>query len=532
MAYDLELTPRAQRAGLSAQRHIDTPTVNPNARPVGQNVGITANPNATPGAGRGSRNGDSRWGMGGQPSITPRLDSNPRRNTADAVAASNRSGAFGTGAQNLQQRRDLFGKMSKDTGNVDAYKGQAAALGVTPGGWEAAVRRLNMGSPATPAVAATPAPATAGPSPLAGAMGAITPPPMGMAPLAPRPTWQQAAGLPGAAPPTPAPTPAPTPQQQIAENSPQPEVAPTTQAAPSAPQPEIPPATQASQAAAPALDFTVPNAGRDAEGNIHAIGDGSTKDGKPVSDGSRNVGIFNQIGNWANAVKTGAQRAAGGIFNKAGQAHIASSRLLGEADKAAKLAQIADVAKNTSKTGTAARATYKAATAAQEAVAASKMGTAASLTRTGNALEKVGSGVSKVGRAASLGKYGAAAGKAAPWAQAAQIIYETGALMGSEDRRERRKNELEAAVSNKSAARASARGAWEGVVNPAATIYATGAHAADAWDSSARAKRSQESARAALPRHEKVKAFRAQMGDRLNSMSPKERIAAMKEYGL
>lgn len=198
MADLLEPTPRAQRAGFSAQRRINATTVNPNASPFGQNVGITANPNATPVGGRFRQSlpawapADPTTGMPSQSPITPRLNNLPMTNP-NAVAQSNRSGAFGTGAQNLQQRRDLFDRMSKDTGNLDAYKGQAAALGVSPGGWEAAVRRLNMGAPA-PTPAPTPAPAPA---------------------------------------PAPAPTPAPA-------------AAATNPAGPNpAPQPQAPPATQA-----------------------------------------------------------------------------------------------------------------------------------------------------------------------------------------------------------------------------------------------------------------------------------------------
>lgn len=146
-------------------------------------AGTTANPNATP-VGRGLRNRTMNpWGMetaaapvsntvkpaepaiptdaftkrrlqatmpdamqpGYHPSasVTPRLDRLPRTNP-NAAQDSARSGAFGSGSQNRQRRWDLFNAMGKAGGNVDQFKGRAAAMGVTPDGWNAARRRLNM----------------------------------------------------------------------------------------------------------------------------------------------------------------------------------------------------------------------------------------------------------------------------------------------------------------------------------------------------------------------------------------------------
>jgi len=83
---------------------------------------------------------------------TPRLDKNPARNTADAVASSNRSGAFGTGPQKLQARKDLFNQMASAKPQDRAkFQGQAAALGVKKGGWDAAMNRLSMGQSSAPA---------------------------------------------------------------------------------------------------------------------------------------------------------------------------------------------------------------------------------------------------------------------------------------------------------------------------------------------------------------------------------------------
>lgn len=125
--------------------------------------GHTANPNATPGAGRGSRNGggqapawapaNPRTQMPAQSPLTPRLNNLPTTNP-NATQDSNRSGAFGKGAQNLQARRDLYAKMAADKGwqSNPAYRAQAQALGVTDKGWANAANRLaGFGSAPAPA---------------------------------------------------------------------------------------------------------------------------------------------------------------------------------------------------------------------------------------------------------------------------------------------------------------------------------------------------------------------------------------------
>ena len=188
---------------------------------------------------------------------TPRLDSNPRQSTADAVARSNRSGAFGTGAQNLQGRRDLFSQMqTAGAGGVTpSMKDQAAKLGVTLGGWDRAMKKLPQapasvaaGSPATPAAGGIPwsiqkpaAPAMAPqPNATAASNPAVPRAPQFNAPVTP-PAVQSIGG----APPTTTPSPiAALRQQQAAQDAARASVAgsQSIRATPSAPIPAVAPA--------------------------------------------------------------------------------------------------------------------------------------------------------------------------------------------------------------------------------------------------------------------------------------------------
>jgi len=229
---------------------------------------------------------------------------------------------------------------------------------------------------------------------------------------------------------------------------------------------------------------------------------------------------------YSNAVNAVAKPAANAIYNTAAKTFVGASRLTGQADHAENLAKLANDAKNTSKTGTAARETYRAAAATQEALAAQKLGSAASLTRTGNVIEGVGNAVAKTGKFASLGKVGAAAGKWAPWAQAAQIGYESAMLATDGSRREQRVNELEKATTGegKSLGAGMARGALEGVLNPAATIYATGAHIGKALQSNSDANASVQALRTAEERFQKRKDARDKYGDNWKSLSHKQKM--------
>lgn len=524
-------------------------------REMRKQTGYTANPNATPGAGRGTRNSGSPWGMNtgsATPRLdagvqTPRLDSNPARSSSDALAASNRNGAFGMKAENLQKRRDLFSQMaSADPAKRDAFKGQAAALGVTGKGWESAIGRLNMTPAATPATTApavaattaTPAPAQRSDLQLTGdAISAIHKSPGVIAarqkrefisegspqakPLTspmlpdskPMPSWADTAGkgayvstaLPG--PNTPKPTKSPA--------------TPTTPTAPTAPTPTATESTTPQTSAQIETNQSYSTASNNDEAMRSAV---AMEEKNNQGNGSRNLGAANLAGEWSLLANGIGKSASTKIFDTAAKAHVGASKSLAAASKAEKLGILADVAKNTSKTGSAARATFKAATAAQGAMEAKNLGTAASLTRTGNALEKVGSAAGKAGKLAGLGKLGAAAGKAAPWVTAAQGIYEAGALASSGERRQQRKDELEKAVSNKGAVAASARGALEGLINPVATIYATGAHASDALQSGRNAKEAEKSYESAKQKYDKVQAWKSENKQQWDAMSPKERM--------
>lgn len=126
---------------------------------------------------------------------TPRLDSNPaqpiRYNTPESRASemqsaakkSAMSGAFGIGAQqkaqNLQGRQDLFARMqAAGAGAIsDEMKTEAAKLGVTMGGWQNAMSKLN---PAPAGIAAQ------GNIPWRSAPGG-TKPPVGVGAMAPQP---------------------------------------------------------------------------------------------------------------------------------------------------------------------------------------------------------------------------------------------------------------------------------------------------------------------------------------------------------
>lgn len=169
--------------------------------------GATTNPNSTPvGKGRQQAAQEMQAAQtGGQPaaapSITPRLDSNPARNNAVAVATANRNGAFGTGAQNLQDRRDLYQQMAADPGAIDnpAYKARAQALGVTEKGWANAGNRLGAwGTGAAPPATVAAAPAITPAAPRQPAQNAL-------ANTAPAPEIPPAAPLPNQTPAAPAP---------------------------------------------------------------------------------------------------------------------------------------------------------------------------------------------------------------------------------------------------------------------------------------------------------------------------------------
>ena len=570
--------------------------------------GATTNPNATPvGKGRQQAAQEMQAAQtGGQPpaapSITPRIDSNPARNNAVAVATANRNGAFGTGAQNLQGRRDLYQQMAADPGAIDnpAYKARAQALGVTEKGWANAGNKLGAwgtgaAAPAAPAVAAAPTsgaakaqsdiatlgqagavaayqqrnpvtpvtprqpaqnalaanaplpnPSPAAPLPGQAKAGAISPLPQGQATTPISTPWTGAATTWNNSASFQAPAPPPITAQPVAsQNGSIPAI--TNQApTPTAPLPDKvanggistpPPAGQptaktndeiiaegAARMAAIQQESTPGTQTASLGGAVQDVGIGmSQSDAAAVSVGadSRNVGIINAPGMYSNAVNAVAKPATNAVYNTAAKTFVGASRLTGEATAAENLAKIADAAKNTSKTGSAARETWRGVAATQEALAAQKLGTAASLARTGNVIEGVGNAVAKTGKFASLGKVGAAAGKWAPWAQAAQIGYESAMLATDGNRREQRVNELEKATTGdgKSLGAGMARGALEGVLNPAATIYATGAHIGKALQSNKDANASVAALRGAEERFQKRKDARDKYGDRWKSMT-------------
>jgi hypothetical protein len=164
--------------------------------------GATTNPNSTP-VGKGRQQAAQEMQAeptGAAPSITPRLDRNPARNNAVAVATANRNGAFGTGAQNLQGRRDLFQEMgSSKNFDTPEFKARAQALGVTESGWATAARKLSpswgTGAAAPATVAAAPAITPAAPrQPAQNALAANAPLP-NPSPAAPLPGQAEAGAI-------------------------------------------------------------------------------------------------------------------------------------------------------------------------------------------------------------------------------------------------------------------------------------------------------------------------------------------------
>ena len=72
----------------------------------------------------------------------------------------NLSGAFGTRAQNLEQRKGLFAEMKAGTVTQDAARERATSLGVTPDNFDSASARAVGVDTGPPASAAAPAPLT------------------------------------------------------------------------------------------------------------------------------------------------------------------------------------------------------------------------------------------------------------------------------------------------------------------------------------------------------------------------------------
>lgn len=72
----------------------------------------------------------------------------------------NLSGAFGTRAQNLEQRKGLFAEMKAGTVTQDAARERATSLGVTPNNFDSASARAVGVDTGPPASAAAPAPLT------------------------------------------------------------------------------------------------------------------------------------------------------------------------------------------------------------------------------------------------------------------------------------------------------------------------------------------------------------------------------------
>jgi hypothetical protein len=416
------------------------------------------------------------------------------------------------------------------------FQGQAAALGVKKGGWDAAMNRLSMGqssAPAAPAAAQTPSAPLQGKA-LAqnniatmGTQGAVQDYMQRSAAdkaaasaakdVGRRKQWDKATAMPKTSPMAPLPPKGASPFPQSAVPSPEPNNTPTPAPTPTPTNPTTP----------PAQDFaSIPKT--DTTGRIDDVGNGSTQDGKFVGasdsngDGARSMGAVSATGAASRAVRAAVNPTASKLILQglkgsqlAGEAGAAMSKSTGMA------ATATEAAKKT--TGAAAK-TFEAAAKSHMADSVGFAAKQANLGKVAPVYQKAGSALAKVGNVASLGKLGKAAGRAAPWVTAAQGIYEGAALAGSADRRERRINELE--QSAKTAMPLSGRAAIEGALNPVAVTYAAAMQGKKAWDSTGNAKASGVALKQAEARSAKRAEIKAQLGDKWKTMTPKERVAA------
>jgi hypothetical protein len=403
--------------------------------------GATVNPNATAGAGRGSR---SAWGM------QPRgLDSLQQTNT-NATQESNRSGAFGVTAQqrqaksdNISQRQALFTEMGKakpaDRAN---FQGRAAALGVEQKGWDSALSNLSMGG-TKPAIT-----------------GPVAPTSANIAPVTPAPVKEQselskmAQGLgeankslnslrpslgAGSVYSKPQSTNTPTPQtgpmatniaaetlakpsasSPMTSNPAAPSWTQMTQLSPSRGLTTAPAAALAQNAPAPPVAPAQPAATPAATPAAAPASSLPTQASQPQTPQERLNPLMGV--NAANVVRQGISDAAGrgaGRFAATGASIAADSRNTATAaERAGKLANWADVTKNTTSTSSPARATYKAVAATQAKNAADLTNKAASLKRSSDIVKTAGKPLSWVQNATRLGNVGS---RLAPIAAGARI---------------------------------------------------------------------------------------------------------------
>jgi hypothetical protein len=447
---------------------------------------------------------------------TPRLDKNPARSTADAVANSNRNGAFGTGPQQLQARKDLFNQMAAAKPQDRAkFQGQAAALGVKRGGWDAAMGRLNMTEPAaTPPIAAAAPPNAPPVKPAAQAKAPASRPATtgkinwdGTNPSAAN--WNKPASP---IPPTRVSGSTAVPLAGGADSTigRNPATSPTP-AAPKSPQPAV---------------TSQPPTGKPIANPAQASNSPAQPTAPPQASGANN--------RWMNqlpAVNAALQKTSQAIGSKANSLNRGAANLLVKSAKFAGIADAANVnanaaASGAAKTAGAAKQTLQTAAGSFGSKASSAFSKSAQFGKSSALLENAAGKVSKVAKVASLGKVGTAIGKAAVPLQVAQMSVEAGRLAMSPEHRAARVNELESAVNRSTKIGSSAAGAWEGVSNPIATTYATGAHIKKAWDSTGNAKASGEALKQAESRSTKRAQIKAQLGDRWKTMTPKERVAA------
>jgi len=247
-------------------------------------------------------------------------------------------------------------------------------------------------------------------------------------------------------------------------------------------------------------------------------------DATTTSDGGLSptaAGLLLKAPNIASSVS---RRVAKPFYTKATNLLVDAVKATTQAERARELGIIADIAKNTSKTGSAARETYRAATATQAAAEAAAYGKAARLTKQAARPELIGNVISKFGK---VGKFGKLAGKLAVPVEVALNVIEGGRLIGDEEFRARRKSEFED-YANQGALRSAA----ESALNPVSGIYTAGSQMVDAAASAGAAKRATSAFDKASAINKARLKYLSDIGmtpDKLKAMTLKERSEIMRK---